>query len=92
METSAASPSAPAAVPLRPLPVVGGDLALDFANTVDDPWGPGCFDHVGDLPRLLGDPLPDGFWLPDGVHPSHQGQTVLLRHVVHALVRLPPAR
>jgi predicted RNA-binding Zn ribbon-like protein len=36
----------------RPLPVVGGHLALDFANTVDDPLGPSRFDHLatyGDL-------------------------------------------
>ena len=40
--------------PSRPLPVVAGDLALDFANTVDDPWGPACFDHLGDAPGLAG--------------------------------------
>lgn len=38
--------------PVRPLLVVAGDLALDFANTVDDPWGPGRFDHVGDAALL----------------------------------------
>jgi predicted RNA-binding Zn ribbon-like protein len=37
----------------RPLLVVGGDLALDFANTVDDPRGPHHFDHLGDADRLL---------------------------------------
>jgi predicted RNA-binding Zn ribbon-like protein len=39
--------------PVRPLSVVGGNLALDFANTVDDPGGPAHFDHIQDLPRLL---------------------------------------
>ncbi|HEV2929025.1 MAG TPA: CGNR zinc finger domain-containing protein [Propionibacteriaceae bacterium] len=39
--------------PVRPLNVVGGNLALDFANTVDDPGGPAHFDHIRDLPLLL---------------------------------------
>ena len=39
--------------PVRPLNVVGGNLALDFANTVDDPAGPAHFDHIQDMPRLL---------------------------------------
>ena len=34
----------------RPLLIVGGNLALDFANTVDDPGGPADFDHLGDAP------------------------------------------
>lgn len=42
-----------ASVPVRPLPVVAGDLALDFANTVDDPWGPARFDHVHDAAGLV---------------------------------------
>jgi predicted RNA-binding Zn ribbon-like protein len=39
--------------PLRPLLMVAGNLALDFANTVDDPGGPNHFDHIQDIPRLL---------------------------------------
>ncbi len=35
----------------RPLLIVGGNLALDFANTVDDPGGPADFDHLGDAAR-----------------------------------------
>ncbi len=35
------------------LPVVTGHLALDFANTVDDPDGPNRFDHIGTYPGLL---------------------------------------
>lgn len=34
-------------VPTRPLLVVGGSLALDLANTVDEPGLPGEFDHLG---------------------------------------------
>jgi predicted RNA-binding Zn ribbon-like protein len=51
METALAEPPRPAGV--RPLPVVGGHLALDFANTVDDPLGPQRWDHVADYPALL---------------------------------------
>jgi predicted RNA-binding Zn ribbon-like protein len=47
METFLADP------PVRPLDVVGGNLALDFANTVDDPYGPVRFDHIENVPRLL---------------------------------------
>src|SRR5919107_4319974 len=38
---------------IRELPIVAGHLALDFANTVDDPLGPQRFDHIADYPRLL---------------------------------------
>jgi predicted RNA-binding Zn ribbon-like protein len=37
----------------RPLLIVGGNLALDFANTVDDPGGPADFDHLGDAGRCV---------------------------------------
>jgi predicted RNA-binding Zn ribbon-like protein len=37
----------------RELPIVGGHLALDFANTVDDPLGPARHDHVGTYPDLI---------------------------------------
>jgi predicted RNA-binding Zn ribbon-like protein len=40
-------------VPPRPLFVVAGNLALDFANTVDYPTEPARFDHIEDVPRLL---------------------------------------
>ena len=40
---------------------------------------------VVDLPALLGEELPEEFWLPDGLHPSEHGQAVLLRHVVRAV-------
>jgi predicted RNA-binding Zn ribbon-like protein len=38
----------------RELPIVGGHLALDFANTVDDPAGPERYDHAGTYPELVG--------------------------------------
>lgn len=37
----------------RALPVVGGHLALDFANTVDDPAGVARWDHLADYDDLL---------------------------------------
>jgi predicted RNA-binding Zn ribbon-like protein len=37
----------------RDLPIVGGHLALDFANTVDDPEGPERYDHAGTYPELV---------------------------------------
>ncbi len=41
------------AAPPRPLFVVAGNLALDFANTVDYPTEPRRFDHIQDVSRLL---------------------------------------
>lgn len=38
---------------IRELPIVAGHLALDFANTVDDPLGPRRWDHVADHPNLV---------------------------------------
>jgi predicted RNA-binding Zn ribbon-like protein len=38
---------------IRDLPVVAGDLALDFANTVDDPLGPERHDHIATYHGLL---------------------------------------
>jgi predicted RNA-binding Zn ribbon-like protein len=37
----------------RELPIVGGDLALDFANTVDDPDGPARHDHLESYADLV---------------------------------------
>jgi predicted RNA-binding Zn ribbon-like protein len=37
----------------RELPIVGGHLALDFANTVDDPEGPQRYDHAGTYSELV---------------------------------------
>ncbi|GAB3420431.1 CGNR zinc finger domain-containing protein [Flindersiella endophytica] len=38
---------------VRELPILGGQLGLDFANTVDDPLGPRRHDHVADYADLL---------------------------------------
>jgi predicted RNA-binding Zn ribbon-like protein len=38
---------------VRELPIVAGHLALDFANTVDDPEGRARHDHIGSYPDLL---------------------------------------
>lgn len=37
----------------RELPIVGGHLALDFANTVDDPLGPTRHDHAATYADLI---------------------------------------
>jgi len=49
MQTQPALP--PGAV--RPLEIVAGHLALDFANTVDDPYGPGRVDYLASYPLTL---------------------------------------
>jgi len=38
---------------VRPLEIVAGHLALDFANTVDDPYGPGRVDYLASYPLTL---------------------------------------
>lgn len=48
METPPTRPATP-----RELPILGGHLALDFANTVDDPLGPARHDHAATYPDLL---------------------------------------
>jgi predicted RNA-binding Zn ribbon-like protein len=40
--------------PPRELPIVGGHLALDFANTVDDPLGPARHDHAATYDDVVG--------------------------------------
>ncbi|MFL6121978.1 ABATE domain-containing protein, partial [Actinophytocola sp.] len=37
----------------RELPIVAGHLALDFANTVDDPLGPARHDHLATYEDLV---------------------------------------
>jgi hypothetical protein len=49
----------------RELPIVGGHLALDFANTVDDPEGPERYDHAGTYPELVGWSTRIGVLTPD---------------------------
>ena len=50
----------------RELPIVGGHLALDFVNTVDDPEGPERYDHAGTYAELLGWSVRIGVLTPDG--------------------------
>jgi predicted RNA-binding Zn ribbon-like protein len=49
----------------RELPIVGGHLALDFANTVDDPEGPERYDHAGTYAELVGWSARIGVLRPD---------------------------
>ena len=49
----------------RELPIVGGHPALDFANTVDDPDGPACYDHAGTYEELVGWSARIGVLKPD---------------------------
>jgi len=49
METAHPGGSSP-----RPLPILGGHLALDYANTVDDPLGPARHDHAATYDDLVG--------------------------------------
>jgi predicted RNA-binding Zn ribbon-like protein len=51
METPQRSSRRPADV--RELPIVAGHVALDFANTIDNPDNPRRFDHVIDYHGLL---------------------------------------
>jgi len=49
----------------RELPILGGHLALDFANTVDDPEGPERYDHAGTYRELVGWSTRIGIVAPD---------------------------
>jgi len=49
----------------RQLPIVGGHLALDFANTVDDPYGAARCDHAGRFPELVTWSVRIGILQPD---------------------------
>jgi predicted RNA-binding Zn ribbon-like protein len=56
----------------RDLPIVGGHLALDFANTVDDPEGPARHDHAATYAGLV-------HWAVDREIVSRDQAAVLLR-------------
>ena len=60
METTSRTTGVP-----RELPIVGGHLALDFANTVDDPAGAERYDHAGSFPELVGWSVRIGILQPD---------------------------
>jgi predicted RNA-binding Zn ribbon-like protein len=52
----------------RELPIVGGHLALDFANTIDDPEGVARYDHAGTYEELVGWSVRIGVLQPDQAH------------------------
>ena len=64
----------------RELPILGGHLALDFANTVDDPEGPERYDHAGTYPQLV------GWSVRIGVLTSDQAAALLSEASEHPLV------
>jgi predicted RNA-binding Zn ribbon-like protein len=79
----------------RELPIVGGHLALDFANTVDDPDGPERHDHAGTYPELVAWSARIGILQPDHAkalltgaqeHPRARAAALkrahLLRHIL----------
>jgi predicted RNA-binding Zn ribbon-like protein len=75
----------------RELPIVGGHLALDFANTVDDPDGPERYDHAGTYPELVSWATRIGVLRPDqaaallaGADQHPRGSAAALRRA-HAL-------
>ncbi|MFI5694824.1 CGNR zinc finger domain-containing protein [Kribbella sp. NPDC051586] len=47
------TPAAVGEPEVRELPIVSGHLALNFANTIDNPGGPTRHDHIGTYPELL---------------------------------------
>lgn len=55
----------------RELFIIGGHLALDFANTVDDPDGPNRHDHAGTYPELV------AWSAPNGILRSDQAEALL---------------
>ena len=77
----------------RELPIVGGHLALDFANTVDDPEGPERYDHAGTYAELLGWSVRIGVLTPDGAAERSMRQVSTLSSArlprrAHALRRI----
>ncbi len=65
----------------RELPIVGGHVALDFANTVDDPDGKARYDHAGTFPELVAWSVRIGILQPD------QAATLLASGTEHPRAR-----
>jgi predicted RNA-binding Zn ribbon-like protein len=74
---------------------VGGHLALDFANTVDDPEGPQRYDHVGTYSELVGWSARIGILRPDradallaaaGEHPLVSSIAVRRAHALRRIL------
>jgi predicted RNA-binding Zn ribbon-like protein len=79
----------------RNLPVVGGHLALDFANTVDDPDGTARYDHAGTFPELVGWSVRIGILHPDKAatllasgteHPRARAAALQKAHALRSLL------
>ena len=91
MQTSPDSSARPA----RELLIVAGHLALDFANTVDDPNGPAHFDHLGTYPLLLGWSVRYGLLRPEAAaqlarlahrHPRDAGAALASAHTLRVAI------
>ena len=72
---------------MRELPIVGGHLALDFANTIDDPEGPARFDHIATFPGLLSWSVRTGALSPERARRLQQAAARQPRAAARALRR-----
>ena len=79
----------------RELPIVGGHLALDFANTVDDPEGLERYDHAGTYPELVAWSARVGILRPDQAevlltaaneHPRARSAALKRAHLLREIV------
>jgi predicted RNA-binding Zn ribbon-like protein len=79
----------------RELPIVGGHLAVDFANTVDDPEGHERYDHAGTYPELVGWSARIGILRPDqadellkaaGEHPRATSAALKRAHLLRRIL------
>jgi predicted RNA-binding Zn ribbon-like protein len=79
----------------RQLPILGGHLALDFANTVDDPEGAERYDHAGTYPELVGWAARIGVLRPDQAeellaasreHPRSRSAALQRAHVLRRIL------
>jgi predicted RNA-binding Zn ribbon-like protein len=80
------------AVAVRELPIVGGQLALDFANTVDDPDGPARHDHIATYAGLVDWSVRVGTCSPASAErllsrPEEAGAALERAHTLRAVVR-----
>ena len=79
----------------RELPIVGGHLVLDFANTVDDPEGSERYDHAGTYPELVRWSVRVGILRPDQAdelldaalqHPRARSATLRRAHALRSML------
>jgi predicted RNA-binding Zn ribbon-like protein len=72
---------------VRELPIVGGHLALDFANTVDDPEGRARHDHIGTYAGLMNWSVRIGILSPDqGGRPENAATTLTRAHALRQTI------